>query len=49
MKRMYNKVKTKASILEQHLLCLVVYQITAIKTIGNYVFSSRNINGVRKC
>ena len=47
--RMCNKVKTKASILQQYLLCLVVYQRISIKTIGNYVFSSLNISGVRKC
>ena len=49
MIRMCNKVKTKASILQQYLLCLVVYQKIATKTIGNYVFSSLNISGVRKC
>ena len=37
MIRMSNKVKTKASILQQYLLCLVVYQKIAIKTIGNNV------------
>ena len=46
---MCNRVKTKASILQQYLLCLVVYQKIATKTIGNYVFSSLNICGVRKC
>ena len=46
--RMCNKVKTKASILQQYLLCLNVYQKIATKTIGNYVFSSLNISGVRK-
>ena len=46
---MCNKVKSKASILQQYLLCLVVYQKIATKTIGNYVFSSLNISGVRKC
>ena len=46
---MRNKVKTKASILQQYLLCLVAYQIFATKTVGNYVFSSLNIRGVRKC
>ena len=49
MIRMCNKVKTKDSILQQYLLCLVVYQKFATKTIGNYVFSSLNISGVRKC
>ena len=49
MIRMCNKVKTKASILQQYLFCLVVYQKNATKTIGNYVFSSLNISGVRKC
>ena len=49
MIRMCNKVKTKASILQQYLLCLVVYQKIATKTIRNYVFSSLNICGVRKC
>ena len=34
---MCSKVKTKASILQQYLLCLVVYQNIATKTIGNYV------------
>ena len=48
MIRMCNKVKTKASILQQYLLCLVAYQIFATKTIGNYVFSSLNIRGVGK-
>ena len=43
------KVKTKASILQQYLLCLIVYQNIATETIGNYVFSSLNIDGVRKC
>ena len=46
---MCNKVKTKASILQQYLLCLVAYQNNATKTIGNYAFSSLNISGVRKC
>ena len=49
MIRMCNKVKTKASILQQYLLCLVVYQKIETKTKGNYVFSSLNISGVRKC
>ena len=49
MIRMCNKVKTKASILQQYLLCLVVYQNIATKTIGNYVFSSLTISDVRKC
>ena len=49
MIRLCNKVKTKASILQLYLLCLVVYQTIATKAIGNYVFSSLNISGVRKC
>ena len=49
MIRLFNKVKTKPSILHQYLLCLIVYQIIATKTIGNYVFNSLNISGVRKC
>ena len=49
MIRMCNKVNTKASIFQQYLLCLVVYQKNATKTIGNYVFSSLNISEVRKC
>ena len=48
MIRMCNKVKTKASILQQYLLCLVVYQKVATKIIGNHVFSSLNISGVKK-
>ena len=51
MIHMCNIVKTKASKLQQYLLCLVVYQNIATKTIGNYVFISkiRNfISGVRK-
>ena len=46
---MCNKVKTKASILQQYLLCFVVYLKIATITIGNYFFSSLNISGVRKC
>ena len=49
MIRMCNKVKAIASILKQYLFCLVVYQKTATKTVGNYVFSSLYISGVRKC
>ena len=48
MIRMCNKLKTKASKLQQYLLCLIVYQIIETETIGNYVFSSLNISGVRK-
>ena len=44
---MCNKVKTKANIIQQYLLCLVVYQKIATKTIGNYVLSSLNISGVK--
>ena len=46
MIHMCNKVKTKASIFQQYLLCLVVYQQIATKTIGNYVFSSLNLISV---
>ena len=49
MIRMCNKVTTKASILQQYILCFVVYQKNATKTIGNYFVSSLNISGVRKC
>ena len=49
MIRMCNKVKTKASILQQYILCFVVYQKIATKTIGNYFVGSLNISGVRKC
>ena len=37
MIHMCNKVKTKASIIQQYLLCLVVYPKIATRTIGNYV------------
>ena len=49
MIRMCYKVKTEASILQQYLLCSVLYQKSATKTIENFVFSSLNISGVRKC
>ena len=50
MIRMCNKVKTKASILYfNNISCAWLYTKKATKTIGNYVFSSPNISGVRKC
>ena len=48
MIHMCKKVKTKAGILQQYLLCLAVYQKIATKTTEN-CFSSLNISGVRKC
>ena len=47
--RLCNKIKSKASIFQQYFLCLVVKKTVATKTIGNYVFKSLNISGVRKC
>ena len=49
MIRMCNKIKIKASSLQQYLLWMVLWQKVAAKTNGNYVFSSLNISGVRKC
>ena len=49
MIRMCNKMKTKASKLQQYILWMVLWQKVAAKTIENYDFSSLNISGVRKC
>ena len=46
---MCNEVKTKASLFQEYILCLDLWQNIAAKTIGNYVFSSLNTSGVRKC
>ena len=48
MTRMRNKIKTKASLFKQYLLCLVLYRKVAAKTIANYVFCSLKISGARK-
>ena len=47
--RMCNRMNTKASLFQQYLLCLILQQNAVAKTIENYVFSSLNISGVRKC
>ena len=46
---MRNNTKTKAGLFRQYILCLVLLQKIAAKTIGNHVFCSLNISGVRKC
>ena len=49
MIRMCNKIKIKASWLQQYLLWMVLCQKVVAETIINYVLSSQNITGVRKC
>ena len=49
MIRICNKVKTKASVLQQYLLCLVVYQKNCNQNNRKLCFSTLNISGLRKC
>ena len=46
MIRMCNKIKTKANLFQQYLLCLALWQNVAARIIENFVFSSLNISGV---
>ena len=46
---MCNNTKTKAGLFQQYILFLVLLQKIVAKTIGNHVFCSLNISGVRNC
>ena len=50
MMRMCNEIKTKASnLFHRYFLCLFYSKGLSALSVENYVFSSQNITGVRKC